>query len=290
MSNNIIFTNKNAVSKNTFRYPFPNLVEFEEGDKLTMAYNSVPFSWFNVTKAYNNNFFQYKWWDINGDLQIYDVTIDDGYYSIQDLNEYLELIMVKRGHYLKILGNGEHQYFIHLRTNATYYSASIKLKSLGPQMDSGSGLEAYDLYYEAPTSWSLPATFETPEVIIPSNNAFGDLLGFSSGTIKGDTTGATIDGNYIFLSDKTPNMMPSSSVIVTCNLIDNQLSEPNNVLYCFTPHTNYGEPIIRASDLIWSKIRAGKYRYIELKMYDQEFRPLQLLDDAIQITLAIEKK
>lgn len=290
MSRNIIFNKTNAINKNTFRYTFPNLVEFKEGDVLTMAQSKVPFSWFNISKLYNNNFFQYTWWDSNGDLQLHDVTITDGYYSIVTLNKFVEHTMVQRGHYLKVLADGSFQYLINFRINSTYYASGIRLDSIGLQMDFGTGLTNYDSYYEAPVDWIFPQTgFETPSIIIPNNNSFGDLIGFSPGTIYGNTTGAVTNGEYAFVSDKSPNMMPSSSAIVTCNLIDNLYSDPNDVLYSFFPTVDYGADIVQNSNFVWAKVRPGKYRYIELKMFDQEFRPLQLRDDAVTIILAIDE-
>jgi hypothetical protein len=290
MSRNIIFNKTNVVNKNTFRYTLPNMVEFVDGDVLTMAQSKVPFSWFNITKAYNNNFFQYKWWNMNGDLENYDVTINDGYYSIETLNKFIELKMVEREHYLRVSESGSFQYFINIKINSTYYATGIRLHSLGPTMNFGSGFVNYDTYYDAPVNWRLPASgFETPSIIIPSNNTFGDLIGFSSGTISGDTSNAISNGEYAFVSNKSPNMMPSSSAIVTCNLVDNIYSDPNDVLYSFFPTVNYGSDIVQNANLVWSKIKPGKYKYVELKMYDQEFRPLQLRDDAVTIILAIDE-
>ena len=93
MSSNIIL-NKNNINNNfnsELRYEFNKPHTFQKGDTIAVSHINLFYSWFNITKVYNNNKFQYVWWDINGELtDIIDVVIPDGYYSINTLNEFLQ--------------------------------------------------------------------------------------------------------------------------------------------------------------------------------------------------------
>lgn len=295
MASNIILNKNNIANKsnNYLVYNFPSTVEFKKGDTIAVNHLNLYYSWFNITSKYNNNFFQYKWWDENGDLvNIHDITIQDGFYSVQTLNEYLISIMKNRGHYLELIDSGNPVFFIEFLRNSSYYSVQIKLSSLSDFVDMGSGLVASSSIFKSPVGWTYPSTFETPELIIPSNNNFYKLLGFSPKTLSGDTTGDVINSQYSFLNDIPPVMLPSSSFIITCNMVSNELSNPNNILYSFTIPNDVGfEMMINpSSDVIYSKIKEGRYDKIELKIYDQNFIPLDIIDEDMLIVLSIVKQ
>jgi hypothetical protein len=276
------------------RYDFPRDIEFKEGDTLALSNLHIYLSWFNISAKYNNNRIQYKWYNnIDGiPDDLFTIDIPDGFYSIQTLNEYFISVMTQRGHYLETLDGKNHIYFIELTTNSTYYSTSFRLSSLSDQYDFGEGLQSVTEVCKAPTTWVLPSTFQAPEVIIPSNNNLGELLGYKPQTLRQDTTGEIINKTYSFLSNFAPNMMPSSSYIMTSNLVDNEMGIPNNILYSFTVpnNTGFGDLISPHNDLVYSKIKPGIYRHIEIQIYDQEFRPLIIQDPNMLINLSILKK
>lgn len=301
MSSNIIINKNNIVNlnngNNKLVYNFPKDIQFREEDTISISHLNIYLSWFNISAKYNNNFFQYKWFnntDGNPD-EIFDVNIEDGFYSINTLNEYILNIMTKRGHYLETTDRKNYIYFIELTTNSTYYSSSFRISSVSEMYDFGGieGLEPITNVVIPPSSWKIPSDFQMPEIIIPSNNNFGELLGFNKGqTLTKDVSQDLTNQTYSFLSDFAPNMMPSSSYIVTCNLVDNELGIPNNILYAFTVpnNTGFGDLITSNGDVIYSKIKQGIYRHIELSIYDQEFRPLNIQDPNMLINLSVIKK
>lgn len=296
MSSNIILNKNNIVNKgnNKLVYNFPSDVVFNEGDTVAISHLNIYFSWFNITEKNNNNFFQYKWWDMYGNLTVVvDVTIPDGFYSINDLYEYIQSVMVKHGHYLETNDGASYIYFIEFITNATYYSSEIRLSSLSTTMNFGGGDSDYTDYCKHPTTWTVPSDYETPEVIIPSTNRFGEMLGYNPQTIRQDlTTQPSTNDKYSFLNDFSPNMLFASSYIITCSLVDNDLGIPNNVLYSFTipPNVGFGDLISTATDLIWTKVKPGRYQQVILQVYDQNFVPLDILDPNVLFVLSITRK
>lgn len=293
MSQNIILNKSHIVNlgngNNHLRYELPRSITFGEEDTVALSNLNIYFSWFNISAKNNNNFFQYRWVD---DI-VYDINIADGFYSIATLNEYVLSVMASRGHMLETLDGSNFIYFFELRTNSTYYSTSIKLSSLSDQYDfnDGQGLRPITDVVKKPSTFKLPTTFQAPEIIIPSNNNFGSLLGFS-GTISMDTSSDITNRSETFLNTTVPNMMPSSSYILTCNLVSNEMSIPDNVFFSFTIPNNvgFGDVISPNLDLVHSKIKVGVYNHIEVRIYDQNFVPLQVRDPEMLLNLAIYKK
>jgi hypothetical protein len=291
MSSNIIVNKSNIVNdgNNSLRYTFPSTVKFEEGDTLAISHLSIYYSWYNVSKKYNNTSFKYKWWDSDGNLtDIRTVDIPDGFYSISSLFEYFQKAMVLNNHYLLTdpsIGSDGSQfvYFMELLQNISYYSIEIRLSSLNADY-----ITANNLQYPANAGWIAPQTYETPQLIIPSNNRFGELIGFKAQTIFKDMNEF---GQYSFLSDFSPNMNPSSSFIITCSLIDNDMGNPNDILYSFTLNSaDFGDMISSNTDVLYNKIKPGTYTDLKLNILDQDYIPLHILDPNILIVLSIMKQ
>lgn len=289
MSANIIL-NKNNINNNfnsELRYEFNKPHTFQKGDTIALSHINLFYSWFNITSVYNNNKFQYVWWDNNGLLtDIVDVVIPDGYYSVNTLNEYLQSVMVKNNHYLT---NGSNNiYFIEFLTNSTYYSTEIRLSSLKTLEEFGD-----NVILPLNATWILPSLYQTPKINILSNNNFGKYLGFNSGSIFEDlTVQSSYASQYSFLNHFTPSIDPSSSYIITCNIVENNLSVPNNVLTSFaTPNgVGIGDLISLNSDVIYSKIKEGTYNEIIIKIYDQDFNILRIKDNNMLFVLSVLKQ
>ena len=304
MSQNIIF-NRNHITNptsgnNKLRYDLPRTVTFGEEDTVSLSNLHIYFSWFNISAANNNNFFQYKWFNNVDGLadEIFDINILDGYYSIDTLNEYVLSILTSRFHYLETIDGSNFIFLFEIRTNSTYYASSVKISSLSDQYDFGDGQGKRAITdvvkTPSPTNWVFPSTFEAPSIIIPSNNKFGELLGFAPGrTIEMDTSANSTNRSETFLNTKVPAMMPSSSYIITCNLVQNLMSIPSDVFYSFTVPNNvgFGEMISPVNDNVYSRIKpAGTFNHIELSIFDQNFKPLIVQDADMLIVLSIIKK
>jgi len=299
MSSTVTMNKSNITTKNNNRleYEFPRSVKFEKGDEIALSGLHMYYSWFNISEANNNNFFQYTWFNDNdGDTtDIHDVIIDDGHYSIHTLYEYFQKVMVSNGHYLELKTGGQYMYFIEILTNQTYYSVECKLSSLSDQYDfnDGNGLQDITNVVKNPDPdiWKIPPTFKSPSIIIPSNNKFGELLGFNPGTVQIPPAHDGTQFQYSILNDFTPNMSPQSSFIVTCSLVDNEYSVPNNTLFSFTiGEIPFGGSVSPVTELIYSKIKEGNYKKIVIEFYDQDYNKMNILDPNMLISLAIKQK
>lgn len=296
MSENILFGRESIVGtgNNTYTKNLAEQIELGDEDRVCITHINLYLSHYNITAAYNNNKFFYKFFNnVDGALdELIEITIPDGIYPIDTLNEFIQSEMVKRGHYLVETETGNFLYMINFRPNSTYYSVEMRFKSVGPQMNLGSGLEAYTNKYNVPTTWKMPSSgFHCIEFIVPTTNNFGKLIGFSGKTYNIDTTTATMDGYYSVLSDNVPDIMPSSSFIMTCSVVQNNLSNPNNVITSFSPgDKGFGEMISIDNQMIYSKCSPGKYKSITLKLYDQNMNPIQQRDPNVSFILSLVRK
>jgi len=293
-------TKKNIVnsSNNKLTYTLPIEATFVKGDKIAVSQLALNFSWFNISAKYRNNFFQYKWFNSSSELETFDVHIEDGYYTVDTLYEVFQFEMIKNKHYLVDPG-GNPVYFFEIKSSATFYALYFRLYSVGRMM-TFDGL-SYDITnptsasdYRIAGDWLPPMgtdTYECGQIIIPSNNNFGAFVGFSSGqTISFDTTTDTIQEKYDKFSDTVPNLDPSSSYIMTCNMVKNELSAPDNILYTFSisgSDVSFGDTVTPVHEIVYSLINPGTYKEIDIAFYDENFEALSIIDPAMLLTLSI---
>lgn len=281
---NILLNSSNVVagsdnSKYEYKFPVPKLMN---NSSIALHSLQLYYSWFNINAAlYNNNTFVYKWWNSNRVLKNFTVTIPDGFYTIETLNLYVQSEFLKNGHYLYDTIEKKNIFYIEFISNATYYSIQLNIL---PMYATGTKPS----HITKQNTWALPDNQETPIVIIPSTGNFKDLLGFTPASYP-PTTQNTL---YQHLSDYTPQLSPVSSVIMRCNLVQNDYALPNDVLYSFTSGTaGFGDIINeKPNELYFSKIPNGSFNSIQISFYDQNFNSMHILDPQLLITLLIKEE
>ena len=121
-----------------------------------------------------------------------------------------------------------------------------------------------------------------------------NLFGFNRGstiTPLPEEIDTLINSDHNILSTTAPEIMPSSSYIVNCNLVNNELSINRRTLSSFTipNNTGFGDLIDASSTPVYSKIYPGEYNVLELEIVDQDYRPLMIRDPNMLINLSIIK-
>lgn len=274
----IILNSTNIVSgsnNSQFIYNFPaGGVNFQK-EEIAVSNISIFYSWFNINSSlYNNNIFKYYWQGTP-----YTVTIPNGNYQISELNEYLQYIMIQNNHYL-INSSGQYVYYLELQLNISQYAVQFNAFPIPTSLPSG---------WTAPSGWSgYPVTTETPQIEILSTNNFKDIIGFNAGIYPNPVQST----NYSKLSDYSPQVSPISSMVMECNLINNNLSIPSKLLYAFTvQNVSFGEVLnISVPEYSWNDISDGWYNSLQLEFKDQNLRNVQIKDNQIVILLVIKKK
>ena len=155
----------------------------------------IPYSILNITNAYNNNKFRLSFpiGVLGTAYQDFNITIPDGFYTIDDLNSYMQQYAIANGLYL-INNNGDNVYYHSFYINTVSYAVQILLFTVPRSLPSG---------WTQPSNWigySTWTTDRTPHVHILANSKFGDFIGFTTGTYPTPILRTT---DYSVLSNKS---------------------------------------------------------------------------------------
>ncbi|EEY54675.1 uncharacterized protein PITG_20020 [Phytophthora infestans T30-4] len=126
----------------------------------------------------------------------------------------------------------------------------------------------------------LPTTTRVPRVII-DNAAFGKVVGLTSGTYP---TAPTIISSAQ-LSNTIPQIHPSSSYVVRCDIIKNQYVASGDILSAFDRgDAQVGQLIsYKPSQYAWMNCFDGSRSSITISMYNQNDQKAQLRDTQYRV-------
>jgi hypothetical protein len=280
MSNCLVLNSSNVIGRdnNIYKYNFINgMFTIPEGSEIALSSITMPYSWFNITTAYNNNTFQIIWHGTT--TTTYTVVLPNGFYLISDINNYLENFMILNSLYLIDSSTGNYIFYLQLFTSSTYYSNQILSFAVPSSLPSG---------YTAPVGWpGFPAAASTPLMTVLNNN-LTKLLGFSAGSYPPVTQST----NYSILSNLLPPVgSPVNSIIVRCSLIDNAVAMPTDILDSFSINASFGSNINYSPNYEkWISVRKGTYSNITITFVDQDFNNIAIVDPNVIITLLIKNK
>lgn len=272
----LILNSSNYVvgTTNTFIYSLPSSVNFKKS-KVGIATVAVYNSSFNITSQRGNNTVNLVW---NANTNVsYTFTFPSGYYSINEINAFLQSKMYENNLYC--LSGTKVIYFFEIVQNSIRYSVQLNSYFLPTSAN------ATTLGYTLPpgASWAFPTASQTPQLTFGAT--FGTLIGFGPQTYP-----ATIQTtSQSKVSETTPQISTVDSYILTCNLINSRYSIPQNVFFSLPLTGALGSLITyNASSLIMSDIAPNNYNQIVIKFYDQLFNVLQMNDFDICIQLVID--
>jgi hypothetical protein len=281
MGKTIILTTANIEenSNNTkLVYNFPSGGYSFKNDMIAVLSIYQYFSIFNITSDYGNNTFSYVWFD----GVEYIITIPDGYYEISDLNSYFQSIMIANTHYMTNSA-GQFIYFLEFIVNTSRYAVQINSYPLDTTIQSTNG-------YILPSgaTWSVPATTTLSQFNV-NTSGFGEVLGYEIGSYPDTQVGSS---TLSFLSSKAPQITPYSSILVSCNLVNNRAVIPSNILTSYTPlGTSIGSLFtFEPNYLQFADVEDGQYTQLVLEFRDQLSRSIVIRDPNMLITLYTETK
>jgi len=284
-SSNVANTNTNA----TYQYKFINGgFRIDEGMECMISSAQIPYSIFNITSVYNNNKFVLGWpvGPATNVFQLFQITFPDGFYTIDDIRNYLQQFCITNGLYL-INSAGDYVYYIDVQQNATYYANQILLYTVPRSLPTG---------WTQPSNWIGYSTFtsdRTPFVQFQTSSQFHEYMGFTNGFYPpgAPTTGYTT--NYSILSNRLPPIGSYvNSIIIHCSLVNNTVVSPSDILDAFQiTNTKFGSNINYQPQVEkFVKLQPGSYSSMILTLTDQNNAPISLLDPNILITILFRKK
>jgi hypothetical protein len=157
MPRTIVINSSNYIqnSGNRFVYRFPNTVKFDVGSSIAVAnismYNSIQ----NITIKRGNNILVFNFLGTD-----YTFNIPEGYYSISDLNFYLQQQCIIRGLYMTANKGSDNVYFVELVVNSIRYATSLNFYVIPTEAEA-----AAKSYVKPPNAtWAFPTVAETPRL------------------------------------------------------------------------------------------------------------------------------
>jgi hypothetical protein len=293
MPRTLILNSSNIVSgsgNSAFQYKFP-LGGFVAKDELIAVQQiSLYQSVFNITAANNNNTFSYIW--VDGSTQ--NIVVPDGYYQLAELNAVMQSYMVANGQYLTT-ASGSYVYLLELVVNQTRYAYQINSFLID------STIATTNDWTPADSAWLPTTNAICPIFVVPDTN-FQQLIGFTAGSYPNAViTGATpatylqtptYTSNQSFLSQTAPQIIPQPSYLTLCNLVNNRLSIPSQLIYSLTPTgVGFGSLYtVQVSELVFNKVEDGQYTDLLFRFVDALGNPIVFQDPNTLILLIIKNK
>jgi hypothetical protein len=267
MSTNIIrFVKNNRVNAYQYRIDFLQPVNFKN-QELALNNLILSYNWFNISDSlYNNAKFSYKWQGT-----IFDLTIPDGMYTVDTIQDYLEYVMEGHGHYL-VDGDGNNVYYLNISANITLGVFTVTCTPLP--------LTTLPTDYTNPESVVLDGN--CPLFIVLSN-AFRTTIGFETGVFPAITQTTLYRSN----STSTPQISIVTSVDVHVDCVNTNFSNQfSQSIYTFSPTVGFNQQIIvNPYYPIFCPVISGNYNSITLSLRDQDGNPLLLNDPDLTCTL-----
>lgn len=279
---------------NIIRCRFPVLQSFNQAE-VALIELYIFYSWFNITASFGNNTFSYQFPTASG-FQTFNITIPDGFYTFDSLNQLFEQFQFTNGTYLINSTSGSPVYFLYFLANATFYRISL---FSNPIPANGTG-------YTVPANYpggGPPTTATDPILVILPTNApagstnmdsfysFSKVMGFLPGSYPTQTvanTGIAQSYNGQF----APIIESTSAVNVSASFVNASSISPNpQVFFTFSPNNAFLSQLqLTPPYPQWLPIADGWYPYVDIAFSDDNGRLLQLQDPHITIKLAIRGK
>ena len=278
---------KNVNTNATFEYKFiGGGFTVEEGMQVMLSSVQIPYSINNITQAYNNQAFTFRM-PTGASLASYttfNIIIPEGFYTIGDLNSYMQYYAIANGLYL-INADGNNVYYTPVFSiNQPYYSVEILLYTVPRSLPAN---------WVQPSNWIGYSTYTADRTgnIVVLNNNFKKYIGFLPGTYP-DIAQVVPTSNYSVLSTAKPPLATTvNSIIVHCSLVNNSVIVPSDIIDSF-PITNavFGaninyEPTVPK----FVKLTKGKYSSMIISLTDQNNNTITLIDPNILITFVFQK-
>ncbi|RAW21860.1 hypothetical protein PC110_g21154 [Phytophthora cactorum] len=212
------------------------------------------------------------------------ITLPDGIYSYDDSNRYMQTALISAGAYL-IDGSGNNVFYIKLSENSVYYAGQFDFSATPTALPTNYVRPATGLYSAGGSG--LPTTSRVPRVII-DNAAFGKVVGLTTGTYP--SAPATVSSAQ--LSNIIPQIHPTSSYIVRCDIIKNEYVASGDILSAFDRgDAQVGQLIsYKPSQYAWMNCHNGARTSITISIYNQNDQKVKFRDTSVSIMLLLRPK
>ena len=274
----LVLNNSNVVAnsnKSRYQYNFIGGNFKTKNARICVSQATVPYAWFNISTQWVNQSFIFGWTS-GATFTPVTVNIPQGFYSTADLNNFLQQYMISIGAYL-LNASGQYVFYAAIVQNQTYYANQLILTLVPTTLPSG---------FTAPSGFAgFPTTSVTPQIAFPASNSVGSVLGFAPSSSYGPSA-----SNISQLSTQTPVATNVNSLIIHCNLANNPVTMPSDILdsvpivdTSFGANINYSPSFEK-----WISITDGTYNSLLITLTDENNISLVAQDSNSLFTLVLE--
>ena len=279
---------QNTSTNTTFKYNFIQGGFQVKDMEMCVSSITLPYSFYNVSSYYANRTFSLIFPTAATTTTI-SVTLPEGFYSVTDINSYIQQVCINYGAYL-IDSTGNYVYYQQLVYNTTYYSVQLLLFSVPTTLPTGYSYASAGSSGSVYTSAiKLPTTAYTPQFVVASTGSIATIIGFKSGATFPSAQSIL---NQSILSTLTPVGSTINSLIMQCSLVNNPVTTPSDILDSMPiSNTSFGSNI--TYDPSFEKfiiLSNGTFNNFTFSFRDQNLNEIYAKDPNVSITLIIRKK
>ena len=242
--------------------------------EICISQASIPYAWYNISSNYGNNSFSLIL-PTGGTTQTIAVTLPDGFYSVTDIQNYIQQVLITNLFYL-IDGAGNYVFPFLLTYSSVYYKIQLICSTIPSTLPSG--------WTQPAGAPALPTATTGVQFVV---GTIGSVIGYVAGTYPAVATSASQN----FLSTLTPVGSTVNSLVFRCSLVDNNITMPSDIMDGCSINTAFGTNIIyEPSFQKFVKVKNGTYSSIILTIVDQNLNQIYSVDPNIAMTLMIRER
>ena len=281
MAFTLVLNSSNVVSgssNTSFKYNFVG-GNFQAKDmEICVGSLTMPYSFFNITTKYNNNTFVLFFPKTVGYASA-PVTLPNGFYSVTDLQNYIQQVCITNGFYL-IDSAGNYVFYTYLTYSPTYYAVQLVQTLVPTSLPAG---------WTQPSTWQgFPTISYTPSLYLDPTNSIAPIIGFDPTPVYFPSLNTTT--NYSALSTLTPQGSTVNSLVIRNSLVNNNVTTPTDIMDGFPINTTFGSNITYDPAFEkWIKLKDGVYNSMTLTIVDQNLNTVDANDPNVAITILIRQ-
>lgn len=269
----ILFNSNNYdKASSSFIYNF-NSDQYLNNHVIGMQQCIIYNQFYNISAALGNNKVRVDFPSGASAYHSTEYTIPDGYYEVENFSTWLQSQMLA-SKYVTTPSANQTTYYLEMGTSKTEYAFTLTLYPVPINTAPPSG-----------AGWSqLTGSARCPRITFGN---LGKVFGFSTTQVYG--TGLSI--KTITNSPVSPQIRDATTLIFTCNLVNNGgISFPTDFLYSQRIGNAFGSAIQSSpQEVLYSKISPANYMQIVIKIYDQNMKPISIIDPNVMFLLLLRQ-
>jgi hypothetical protein len=239
---------------------------------------SIWFSWRNITALKNNNRFSIIHPATGITNVTLNLTIPDGGYEIDDINNYLRYYLVNNGYFIQNNTTNEQIVYCKFQVNPSTYSVEFISYPLPTSLPSG---------YSAGSAITFPSTTRAPQLVV-NQSGFGDVIGFALATYPAVQPTVLTTSS----STKVPVVSDVTNVVLTLDSAMNPFAPNSKVIHSISPAgVNYAQLIkSEPNEIAWIPQQSSWRQSITLQLVNQNLQPIEQYDTDLTIKLLLRMR